>query len=98
MDIPVPDGENMFDDDMTQCHFVTDRQTDVLREHSPRYAYASSGKKTRAHGDIITSTFNVFRHNIRKRFFKDNINDFQEQSSTIQYKIQQGITNKNETS
>jgi len=28
----------------TQCLRVTDGQTDVLRQHSPRYAYASRGK------------------------------------------------------
>ena len=36
-----------FDDMLavsTQYRRVTDRQTDVLRQHSPRYAYASCGK------------------------------------------------------
>jgi len=39
--VGLPDGEKQFE---TQYRRVTDGRTDILRRHSPRYAYASRGK------------------------------------------------------
>jgi len=50
MGVASPDDEKKFDD-MFSCFYTIpacdgqmDGQTDILRQHSPRYAYASRGK------------------------------------------------------
>jgi len=45
--VGLPDGEKTIEDMCNRLDTyrrVTDRQTDILRRHSPRYAYASRGK------------------------------------------------------
>ena len=48
--ISLHDGEKKFEntcnrfDRLPACDGQTDRRTDILRRHSPRYAYASRGK------------------------------------------------------
>jgi len=48
--VRVPESKKMFEeifsdvDRIPACDEQTDGQTDVLRRHSPRYAYASRGK------------------------------------------------------
>jgi len=52
--VGLPDREKNFDDICNrldripachrQTHGQTDKQTDILPQHSPRYAYASRGK------------------------------------------------------
>jgi len=49
----LPDGEKNFEDiynrldSIAACGRRTDRQTDILPRHSPRYAYASRGKNVK---------------------------------------------------
>jgi len=49
--VGLPDGEKNFEDMYNRLNSIpacdrgrTDRQTDILPQHSPRYAYASRGK------------------------------------------------------
>jgi len=48
--VGLPDGEKNFEDmynhlySIPACNRRTDRRTDILLRHSPRYAYASHGK------------------------------------------------------
>jgi len=47
--VGLPDGEKIEDmynrlDTIPACDRRTDRRTDILPRHSPRYAYASRGK------------------------------------------------------
>ena len=48
--VGLPDGEKNFEDiynrldSIPACDRQTDRRTDILQQHSPRYAYASRGK------------------------------------------------------
>jgi len=48
--VGLPEGEKNFEDmynrlnTIPACDGQTNRRTDVLRRHSPRYAYASRGK------------------------------------------------------
>jgi len=46
--LTVEKCENMFSgvDKIPACDGQTDRQTDILQQHSPHYAYASRGKTT----------------------------------------------------
>ena len=45
--VGLPDGENNFEDMCNRLDTIPvyDGQTDILPLHSPRYAYASRGKK-----------------------------------------------------
>ena len=49
--VGLPDGEKNFEDMYNRLHTIpacdgqTDGRTDILPWHSPRYAYASRGKK-----------------------------------------------------
>ena len=50
--VGLPDGEENFEDMCNRLDSIpardrqTDGRTDILPQHSPRYAYASRGKKT----------------------------------------------------
>jgi len=39
------------------CNRRTDGQTDILRQHSPRYAYASCGKKNKISPAIVEARY-----------------------------------------
>jgi len=51
--VGLPDGEKFVEDiyyrldTIPACDGQTDGRTDILRRHSPRYAYASCGKNTK---------------------------------------------------
>ena len=57
--VGLPDGEKSFEDmcnrlgTIPACDRQTDRRTDILPRHSPRYACASCGKKVR---DFLPTT------------------------------------------
>jgi len=61
----LPDGEKNFEDMCNRLGTIpardrqTDRQTDILPRHSPRYAYASRGKSRRFHVPQPTFLFSV---------------------------------------
>ena len=45
-------------DSIPACERLTDGQTDILPRHSPRYAYASRGKKSNANNEhLLTALF-----------------------------------------
>ena len=58
--VGLPDGEKILRICITvytKYWRVTDRQTDILPRHSPRYAYASRGKKRlTSGGDLVLDT------------------------------------------
>ena len=50
---------------LTEYRRVTDGQTDILRRHSPRYAYASRGK------NAIASSFLKFSQHLLVHILRD---------------------------